>query len=432
MFRNGWALVCVGLFVCLSAGYGTAATPPQRAELENGLVLLHQGNPAALTVAVCCFIKVSALVETRDTAGLRNLTQQTLMDLPDEQGTRLQERLAQSGLVGTVQTSPDYVEAMFQGTADQLPELLHCVRIILGKTQPDPRLVNLRKAAVLRHQEERRELPLPYARDLAQAHLYASSSCAWPPVGTYSVRALLPEQLMALRRMRYVPNNTLVSISGNVTWERCRQQAHEALADLLPQPVPPEPTLRLTNRARPAVLYEPWEGDNAVLMLATPCPSPETPAFAPAMVLNAVLGSGEGSRLFRVLRDKEGLTYSILSDLTPSRICGTIGISASCEPKQAAQVLQLMQSEVAALKSRPPSEAEVQRAKAYLTSSYVLGHQRNAEVAHYLGLFELLSPKQREADLTDMVARVDPSQVQTATRWLLDQSVWVQVGGQRP
>lgn len=432
MLRCGRAVVWFGLAACLSIGCGAAATPPQRAELENGLVLLYQGNPAALTVAVCCFVQVSALVETRDTAGLRDLTQQTLLDLPDEHGKRLQERLGELGLEGTVQTSPDYVEAMFQGTADQLPELLHCVRLILGQGQPDPRFVNLRRAEILRRQEDRRELPLPYARDLAQEHLFSNTSCAWPTVGTLSVQRLTPEQLLALRRMRYVPNKTVVAISGKVTWEQSRQAAHEALGDLLPQPVPPEPAVQATSRPRPAMLYEPWDGDNAVVMLVTPCPPPDLPAFAAAMVLNAVLGSGEGSRLFEVLRDQKGLTYSILSDLTPSRICGTIGISISCEPGQAVQVLQIMQSEIAALKSRPPSDMEVERAKAYLTSSYLLGRQRNAEVAHYLGLFELLSPRQHEADLTEMVAHVDPAQVQAATLWLLDRSVWVQVGGKRP
>lgn len=431
MFRHRCAAVCLGLAVCFSIACG-AATPPQRVELENGLVLLYQSNPATLTVAVCCFIKVSALVETRDTAGLRNLTQQALLDIPDEHGTSVRDRLGASGLTGTVQTSPDYVEVMFQGTADQLPELLHCLRVILGRAQPNPRVVALRRAEALRRQEERRELPLSYAHDLAQAHLYVNTPCAWPSVGTPSVQGLSPDKLLALRTMRYVPNRTIVAVSGNVTWEQCRQQAHEALGDLLPQSVPVEPPLQATSRARPAVLYEPWAGDNAVVMLMTPCPPPDTPGFAPAIVLNAVLGSGEGSRLFEVLRDKEGLTYSILSDLAPSRICGMIGISVSCEPKQAAQVLQLMQSEVAALKTRPPSEAEVQRAKAYLTSSYLLGHQRNAEVAHYLGLFELLSPRQHEGDLADMVAGADPAQVQAATLWLLDRSVWVQVGGQRP
>ena len=433
MLRAGRAaLVCLGLIAWVSAGCSAAAEVPQREELDNGLVLLYQNNPSALTVAVCCFVKVSALVETRETAGLRNLAQLTLLDLPDEHGQRLEDRLGALGLEATVQTSPDYVEAMFRGTADQLPELLHCVRLILSRAQPAARQVSLRRAEVLRNQEERRELPLPYARDLAQAYLYAGTPCAWPPAGLPSVGALSADQLLALRKMRYVPNETVVAVSGKVTWEQCRQQAHQALGDLLPQPVPAEPDMQVPRRTGPLVRYEPWEGDNAVVLLATPCPPPDTVGFAPAIVLNAVLGSGEGSRLFEVLRDREGLTYSILSDLTPSRVCGTVGISATCEPQRAAQVLRIMQSEVAALRTRPPTEAEVQRAKAYLTSSYLLGHQRNAEVAHYLGLFELLSPRQHEADLAGIVANVSLAQVQAATLWLLDRSVWVQVGGPRP
>jgi zinc protease len=180
------------------------------------------------------------------------------------------------------------------------------------------------------------------------------------------------------------------------------------------------------------LLYEPWEGDNAVVLLATACPGPDRPEFAAATVLHAVLGQGEGSRLFRALRDRLGLTYSIVSDVSPSRLCGMMAISVSCEPKQTAEVFRIMQSEVAALKVHPPTEDEVQRARAYLTSSYILGHQRNAEVAHYLGLFEVLSPGRHEGDLAAMVAAVTPAEVCRAAGWLTDRNVWVQVGGRRP
>ena len=429
--RGVWTVLVAAGLLCGARQVLAQTSRPQRLELENGLILLHQPNPSALTAAVCCFIKVSALVETRSTAGLRNLTQQTLLDIPDEQGRRLEERLGDYCLEGTVQTSPDYVEAMFQGTADQLPELLHCVRLLLGGGKPDPRQVTLRRKEALRQLEERRELPVPVARDMAQAHLYADTPCAWPTAGTFAVGTLEPEQLLALRRMRYAPNRAVVAVSGNVTWEQCRQQAQQALGDLLPRPVPAEPEATVSRPSR-ALLYQPWEGENAVVLLATPCPGPDHPEFAAATVLNAVLGGGEGSRLFSVLRDQAGLSYSIVSNVTPSRLCGTIGISVTCEPKQAAAVFQIMQSEVAALRSRPPSDSEVQRAKAYLTSSYVLGHQRNAEVAHYLGLFELQLPGQREAGLAEMVSSVTPAQVVSATNWLLDRTVWVQVGGRQP
>lgn len=411
---------------------GAEPVRAQRAEFENGLVLLHLRNPAALTVAVCCFVRVSARVETRETAGLRQLAQQTLLDLPDAQGRRLEQRLADHGLQGTVQTSPDYVEALFEGTADQLPELLGFVRETLSDTRPAPRQVSLRRAAAVRAVQERCELPLSLARDLAQAHLYQGTPCAWPAIGTPAVGTLTPEQLLAVRRMRYAPNRAVVAVAGNVDWGQCRRLAHEALADLLPRPVPEEPPLRRQPAEQHACLYSPWEGDNAVVLLATACPGPEREEFAAAAVLNAVLGSGEGSRLFEVLRRREGLTYSVLSDLTPSRLCGTITLSATCEPRRANEVLQLMQAEVAGLKSRPPTTAEVRRAQAYLTSSYVLGRQRNAEVAHYLGLFEVLLPGGRESDLAALLEAVTPEQVVQAAGWLQDRSVWVQVGGARP
>lgn len=430
---QGGASVCLPLLglLCLAPA-ALAATPhAQRAELENGLVLLHQPNPSALTAAVCCFIKVSAAVETRDTAGLRNLTQQTLFDLPDDQGRPLEERLGDWGLEGTVQTSPDYVEAMFQGTADQLPQLLHCVRLILGGGKPSARQFAFRRTQVLRELEDRRELPLLAARDRALAYLYADTPCAWPVQGTFAVANLQLEQTLALRRMRYTPNRTVVTVSGNVSWEQCRLEARQAFGDLLPRPVPEEARVRPSHATR-STLYEPWQGDNAVLTLAAPVPGPQQRQFAAAIVLNAVLSSGEGSRVFRRLRDREGLTYTIASELTPSNLCGVVGLSVTCEPKQAATVFSLLQSEVAALQTNPPSPGEVQRAKAYLTSSYLLGHQRNAEVAHYLGLFDLLLPLRREEGLTQMVEAVTAEEVVSATHWLLDHAVWVQVGGRQP
>lgn len=395
-------------------------------------MLLHQRNPNSLTAAVCCFIKVTALVETRETAGLRNLAQETILDLPDGQGLTLGERLSDLGLQATVQTSPDYVEAMFQGTGDQLPELLHAVRVVLRHERPAARQINLRRAEVLRQLEERRELPLPLARDKAQAHLYRNTSCSWPTVGAPTVASITADQLLALRQMRYVPNRSIVAVSGNISSEQCRQQAREALGDLLPMPVPAEPPAPPPAPARTALVYEPWRGDNAVVMIAAPFPSPEWPEFAAATVANAVLASGEGSRLFRALRDRLGLTYSVANDVSPSRICGMMAIGVTCEPNQVTEVFRIMQSEVATLKRCPPDESEVQRAQAYLTSSYVLGHQRNADVAHYLGLFEVLSPGRRESDLSAMVSAVTPDQVAAAANWLTDRSVWVQVGGRRP
>lgn len=423
-----------GSFILVLAHAAPAAAEgPQRAVLSNGLVLLARDNPSSLTLAVSCFVRVSALRERREDAGWRNLAQETLRDLPDAQGRRLQERVAEQAAQMRVQTSADYVETLFLGTADQLPLLLGYVREVLTATPVPVADVEARRQDVLRGLANRRQLPALIAEDMALGHLFRGTPCSWPPLGTFAVSTVSASRLQMLRQQHYTPNRAVVAVSGPVSWPKCREQTQRLLGGLLPRPVSPEAAFEAPRQRTVRCLYAPWQGDSATILTAAVVPGPAQADFAAAAVLSAVVGSGEGSRLFVALRDARGLAYAIDTELAPSELCGMIQIEASCEPKQAAEVFRIMRAEVAGLESRPPSEAEVRRAAAYLAANYLLGHQRNAEIAHYLGLFEALMPGQGEkVDLAAMFEQVTVAQVAAATKWLHDRTVWVQVGGQMP
>ena len=419
------------LIITLAAAAQAGPDQTHRAALDNGLVLLHHENPSSLTLAVACFLRVSALMETTETAGWRNLLQQALLDLPDAHGRRLEERVADAAAQVRLQTSPDYTEALFQGTGDQLPLLLGFVREVLSDTRLDPQSLSHQRQEALREIVSRRDMPQVLAQDMALKALCGNNPCSWPPTGSFALGVMRPERLQLLRHIHHAPNRAIVVISGPVTWEQAREQAQTTLGHLLPRPVMAEPALCPAPRRPTVVLHAPWEGDNAVVVMAALCPGPSHPEFPAAAVLSAVLGSGEGSRLFGALREARGLTYTVRTDLAPSRICGMLQTMVVCEPKQTAEVFRIMRAEVAGLSTRPPSAAEVHRAEAYLTSSYLLGRQRNGEVAHYLGMFEALMPGQGDqADLVAMFDQVTVAQVEAATRWLQDRNVWVQVGGQ--
>jgi zinc protease len=329
-----------------------------------------------------------------------------------------------------LQTTPDYTEAVFQGTGDQLATLLGFVREVLADTPLDATSLSRRRQEALREIAARRQMPQLLAEDAARKALFGVSPCGWPPVGTFALGAARLERLRALRRVHHSPNRAVVVISGPVPWGQVREQTQAVLGPLLPRPTVPEPTLRIVGARPRIVLHTPWEGENAVVAMAAPSPGPGQPDFAATAVLSAILGSGEGARLFNALRDARGLTYSVRTDLAPSRLCGMVQAMVVCEPNQAPEVLRIMQAEVAGLSSRPPTDAEVQRAVAYLSGSYLLGRQRNAEVAHYLGMFEALLPGQGErVDLVALFEQVTAAQVEAATRWLQDRNIWVRVGG---
>lgn len=430
-----WALVtlfCGGLAPLATAQTAPDGPPRYRAVLDNGLVLLFRPNPGSLTLATCCFIKTSARVETRETAGLRQLAQMAALDITDASGRTLEERVAAQGMVMTQQLTADYMETLIQGMSDQLEVALGFTRELFAEPSVSVQRLRLRQASALREVAARRELAETVAFDRAVEHLYHGTPCAWPPVGTPAIGNLQPRQVQDFWRLRVVPNNAVLAVSGPLSWEACRETVQTVLGGMLPRQVPPEPTLERPQTERATVVYEPWNGSAAVVLAAAACPGPGSDAFPPVAVLNAVLAGGEGSRLFRALRDAHGWVYSVSQELMPSNICGLVAVRASCAPERASQVLRTMQAEFSRLGSESPSDAEIERAKAYLTSSYVLGHQRNAEVAHFLGLFEVLVPRRPGTDLPKLLAGVTTAQVAQAATSLLSRVVWVQVGGEQP
>jgi predicted Zn-dependent peptidase len=413
-------------------GSGVAAAGEYRQELDNGLVILFKPNPSALTLAVCVFVRATALVETRDTAGLRHLAQQCLLDSRRAGGQTLGARVAAEGMTARVQVSPDFMETVLLGTGDQLPAALSLARDVLQPGSVEAAQLSLRRAQVLQELRSRREVAAWQAQDMALGHLFGNTPCAWPVQGTFAAMSRLSAtQVQALWRARMAPNNALVAISGNLSWEAVQEQSRRALASLLPRQLPPEPVLVRTTRSRRAFLYAPSAAPEAVVQMVAPLPPPDSPGFAAAALLAGVLGSGEGSRLFRTLRDERGLVYSVTTDITPSRLSGMMSTSVECDADKAVEVCRLMQWEVAGLKRELPTEAEISRARAYLTGNYLLGHQRNSEVAHYLGLFEILFPGVANKDLPSRLAAVTPREVESAANWFLDHAFWVQVGGTR-
>lgn len=107
-------------------------------------------------------------------------------------------------------------------------------------------------------------------------------------------------------------------------------------------------------------------------------------------VLNTFLGSGLSSRLFVDLREKRGLAYEVGSLYPSTRERGRFIMYIGTDPKNLTQVLAGFNEEIASLKSKPISNAELNMAKNKLIGQFALAHEGNDDQAFYLGLYEML------------------------------------------
>jgi predicted Zn-dependent peptidase len=89
-------------------------------------------------------------------------------------------------------------------------------------------------------------------------------------------------------------------------------------------------------------------------------------------VLNTVLGGGMSSRLFQNIREKQGLAYSIYSDLNPYRDTGCLSVYAGTSRESAVKLVESVVAEFRKLKAEKIPADELRRAKDQLKGSLVL------------------------------------------------------------
>jgi predicted Zn-dependent peptidase len=118
-------------------------------------------------------------------------------------------------------------------------------------------------------------------------------------------------------------------------------------------------------------------------------------------ILNTLLGGGMSSRLFQNIRERQGLAYSIYSDLNPYRDTGSMCVYAGTSRESAIKVVESVIAEFRNLKTTPVPEEELRRSKDQLKGSLMLSLEsstaRMSNLArqemyydHFYGLDELI------------------------------------------
>ncbi len=103
------------------------------------------------------------------------------------------------------------------------------------------------------------------------------------------------------------------------------------------------------------------------------------------MVVNHVLGGGVFSaRLFREVREKRGLAYSVYSQLATYDHAAMLIGSTSTKNERAAESLHVIEAEIRSLGEQGPQEDELDKAKNYLIGSYDLRFDTSTKIASQL------------------------------------------------
>ena len=109
------------------------------------------------------------------------------------------------------------------------------------------------------------------------------------------------------------------------------------------------------------------------------------PDFIAAFVVNHILGGGSfTSRLYDEVREKRGLAYGVNSYLLTLRHAAMFMASTQTQADSTKEALELIEAQVRRMVDEGPTQAELDKAKAYLKGSYALNFDTSTKIASIL------------------------------------------------
>jgi predicted Zn-dependent peptidase len=384
--------VVVGLLVALAwVPAAAAAEPPSvgRYLLPEGLRLLVRDDPGAPVVAISLQVRSGTMYEGPTTAGLSHYVQRVMIRGTK---TRSARRIIDSAedLGGSLDASADAEHAEIRGTAlaPHANALLELVADVALSPAFPPDEIERERRLILSQIQTRAETPFALALDTMTALLHGAHPLGLPVLGhKASVERFGREDLVSHYRRVYRASSMVIAVSGGVARDGIRREVERLFARTPPgaadEPSPQTARASLGRRMIERPLRQ------AHVLLGFPGPGLAEPDYAPGKLMSAILGGGMSGRLFARLRDARGLAYS-LGMLNPSRrgpSTFVTYVATSADNLDRAEAA--LHEELERFRLAGPTDAELDRARAYVLGNLAMDRRTNARHAWYLAFFEL-------------------------------------------
>jgi len=366
-----------------------ASVSTHREVLPNGLTLLVRESRQVPTVAVRAVFLGGSRFETPQTAGIskvvahmltRGTTSRSAQDLAQEVEAMAGSLEGFSGR-NSLGLQADFLSRFFPQAMELLSDVL------MNPTFPEQELEKERPrliASVRREKDQpTRQVMRIFSETLFKVHPYGLR-----PEGTEeSLGAMTSSDLKTFASRWLVPSNGVVSVVGDVSLDEARKWVKRFLGGwssegFLAPFVPQEPPLEGARELRQEAPLQ-----QVHIVLGFPGTTLQSPDRFALEVLDTIL-SGQGGRLFRELRDRRGLAYSVTSFSQTGLDPGYFGTYIATSPQNLESALVGLRKELQEVASQEVSPEELERAKRNIVGNYEIGQQTHAAQAMSLALDE--------------------------------------------
>ena len=341
--------------------------------LSNGLTIVTDKMAGLESAAIGVWVGTGSRNETQPQMGISHMLEHMAFKGTKKRSARqIAEEIEAVGGYLNAYTSREQTAFHARVLKADVALGLEMIADLLTESTYEAAELERERQVVLQELGQARDTPDDIIFDHLQSVIYQNQAIGWPILGEEeTVAAFTPPDLFAYAGARYrAPGMTLVS-SGAVSHAELLAIATDKFSRLSAQAAPASEKSRYVG----GDYRETQDLEQTHIAYAFPGISARDADFYIAQLYATILGGGMSSRLFQEVREKRGLCYSIYAFANNFQDGGFTGIYVGTSHKDAGEVSGVIAGEMEAMTSHI-SDAELNRAKAQLKSSLLMGLER--------------------------------------------------------
>ncbi|MFH0810868.1 MAG: pitrilysin family protein [Pseudomonadota bacterium] len=390
--------------------------------LPNGLKVIMLPNPKAPVISFQVWYRVGERNEELGRTGLSHLLEHMMFKGTKNIGPEQFSRIIQEhGGNNNAFTSADFTACFENMAADEIGTAIdleadRMANLLLRQEDFETERKVVIEERLLRTEDNPEALLL----ENLSAAAYKAHPYGWPVIGWLNdIEKLTIDDLRAYHHTYYPVNNAFVVVVGDFDPEAMFSRVERSFGCMDPRPQPP------AVRA-----VEPPQTGERALELKVPArlptvawgyhvPNLSEPDGYVLEVIQAILSSGESSRL-RMNLVRKGLAVDSSADFSLlSKDPGLFCVVSQVMPgKEAAEVAQAMEKELARLKDEPVGDTELAKAKNQLEAGFIRGQDSLFYQGMLLAMYENTIGWQAVDQYVPAIRKVTARDIQAAAaKW---------------
>lgn len=365
----------------------------QKYLLGNGATFLYTPNSANDIIAISIYAKGGQLLDKK--IGTSNLVASTML-----KGTKnysyveLSQVLEDNGIKISPTTSADAFSISVLTTKDEYDKTLELLDEVVNNALFDEVEISKVKSDKLNSIKSSKDIPIQRTIEEYRDLIYPNSP--------YSISAkileknipnITREDIVSYYNNIFNPKNMVISINGNVDKDKTIKELNNIFASYKGEnnefeyakynsQIPPitssKESLQHIATTETAWIMLGWQTPGVI----------DKKELATLQIIDAILGTGMSSRLFKDLREQQGLAYQLGSSFSPNVLRGSFLLYIGTNPATLEKSKEGLFKEINRLKTEYVGDVELKNAKDKLLGNYIIGLETNLDKAANIGWYE--------------------------------------------